>query len=60
MSVHDYIVIFEDLTRHSDMREHRSETIIMFVWGLRPKIRRAMIIGSYDLDTAKEVFYVAL
>jgi len=31
MSVQDYITIFEDLTRRSDVREYRSETITKFV-----------------------------
>ena len=43
MSVHDYIVIFKNLTHRSEVREHPSETIIRFVWGLQPKIKRAMI-----------------
>jgi len=51
MSVQDYIAAFEDLTRRNNMREHRFQTITTFVWGLRPKIRRVMITGYYDLDT---------
>ena len=42
------------------MNEHHSETITRFVWGLRSKIRRVMIIGSYDLNTIEEAFDVAL
>ena len=42
------------------MREHRSHTVIRFVWGLRSKIRHAMIIGSYYLDTVEEAFDVTL
>ena len=42
------------------MREHHSEIITKFVWGLRPKIRRAMITGSYDLDTVEKAFDVVL
>ena len=42
------------------MKEHHSKTITRFVWGLRPKIRRDVIVGSYDLDTIKEAFDVAL
>jgi len=60
MSVRDYIVIFKDLTHRSEVREHPSKTLTRFVWGLRPKIKRAMIIGPYDLDTVEEAFYVAL
>jgi len=60
MSVHDYIAIFKDLTHRSNMSEHHSETIFRFVWGLRSKIRCAMITGSYDLDTIEEAFDVAL
>jgi len=33
ISKNDYIAIFEDLTRYSDVREHRSQTITRFVWG---------------------------
>ena len=40
--------------------EHRSHTVTRFVWGLRSKIRRAMITGSYDLDTVEEAFDVTL
>jgi len=32
----------------------------MFAWGLRSKIRCAMITGSYDLDTVEEAFDVTL
>jgi len=60
MSVQNCIVVFEDLTRHSDMREHCSQTITRFVWGLKSKIRRAMITNSYDLDTGEEAFDVAI
>ena len=47
-------------TSCSDVREHHSETITRFVWGLRSKIRRAMITDSYDLDIVEEAFDVAL
>jgi len=60
MSVQGNIAIFKDLTHHSEVREHNSETITRFVWGLRSKIRRAVITGSYDLDTVEEAFDVAL
>ena len=60
MSIQDHIAIFKDLAYLSDVKEHHFETIIRFVWSLRPKIRRAMITGSYDLDTVEEVFDVAL
>ena len=60
MSVRNYIAIFENLTRRNDVREHRSETITRFVWGLRPKIRCAVITGSYDLDNVEKSFDVAL
>ena len=60
MSVQDYIAIFKDFTHRSDVREHHSETITMFVWGLQPKIRRGMITDSYDLNTVEEAFDVAL
>jgi len=60
MSVQNYIVIFKDLTHHSDVREHHSETITRFVWVCVLKIRRSMITGSYDLDTIEEAFDVAL
>ena len=60
MSVQDYIAIFKDLTHHSDVREHHSEIITKFVWGLQPKVRHAMITVSYDLDTIEEAFDVAL
>jgi len=60
MSVQDYIAIFKDLTHHSDVREHHSETIIRLVCTLRPKIRRAVITDSYDLDIVEETFDVAL
>ena len=42
------------------MREHPSATVTSFVWGLRLKIKRAMITGPYDLDTVEEAFDVAL
>jgi len=58
--VQNYITIFKDLTHRSDLREHHSETITRFVWGLRPKIRRAMINGPYNLDTVEKIFDVAL
>ena len=35
MPVQDYIAIFEDLTRRSDVREHHSQTITRFVWGFK-------------------------
>ena len=60
LSVQDYIVIFKDLTHRSDVRKHHSETITRFVWGLRPKIKRAMITDPYDLDTVEDAFKVAL
>ena len=60
MPVQDFIAIFDDLTRRSDVREHHSETITRFVWGLRPKIKRFMITDPYDLDTVEEAFDVAL
>ena len=53
MSVHDYIVIFKDLTHRSDVRERHSEIITRFVWGLRSKIKRVMITGPYDLIRLK-------
>jgi len=42
------------------VREHCSHTVTRFVWGLRSKIRRSMIIDSYDLDTIEEAFDIAL
>ena len=54
LSVQDYIVIFKDLIHRSDVSEHPSKTVTRFVWGLRPKIKRAMITGPYDLDTVEE------
>ena len=60
MSVHDYIAIFKDLTYHSEMRKHHSETVTGFVWVLQSKIKRAMITGPYDLDTVEDAFDVAL
>ena len=60
MSVQNYIAIFKDLTHHSELREQPSETVTMFVWGLQPKIKCAMITDPYDLDTVEEAFDVAL
>jgi len=60
MSIQNYIAIFKNLAHRSDLREHHSETITKFVWGLRPKIKRAMITGPYDLNTVEEAFDVAL
>ena len=60
MSVHEYINIFKDLTHRSEVREHPSETLTRFIWGLRPKIKRAMITSPYDLDTVEVAFEVAL
>ena len=60
MSVQDYITKFKDLTHCCDVREHHSETITKFVWGLWPKIRRAMITDSYNLEVVEEAFDVAL
>jgi len=54
------IAIFKDLTHRNDMREHHSEAITRFVWNIRHKIRHTMITGSYDLDTVKEAFDIAL
>ena len=54
------MVIFKDLPYRSEVREHHSEIITKFVWGLRSKIRRAMITGSYDLDTVEKAFDVVL
>jgi len=59
MSVQDYITILKDLIHRSDVREHHSKTITRFIWDLRPKIGRAKVTGSYDLDTVKEAFDVA-
>ena len=56
MFVQDYIAIFKDLTHRNDVREKYYETITRFVWDLRPKIRRAMVIRPYDLDTIEETF----
>jgi len=50
MSVYDYIAIFKDLTHRNEVREHPSETVTRFIWGLSPKIKRAMITGPYDLE----------
>ena len=60
MSVHEYINIFKDLTHRSEVREHPSETLTRFIWGLRPKIKHAMITDPYDLDTVEDAFDVAL
>jgi len=49
VSVHDYIAIFKDLTHRNEVREHPSETVTRFAWSLRPKIKRVMITGPYDL-----------
>jgi len=43
MSVHDYIAIFKDLTYRGEVREHPSDTLTRFVWGIRPKIKCAII-----------------
>jgi len=58
--VHDFLTIFKGLSHRNGMREHQSETITRFVRGLRPKIRRAMITGPYDLDIVEKAFDVAL
>ena len=42
------------------MREHHSETITRFIWGLRPKIKRTVITDTYNLDTVEEAFDVAI
>jgi len=42
------------------VRKHHSETITRLVWGLRLKIKCAMITDFYDLDTVEEAFDVAL
>ena len=60
MSAQDYIAKFENLTLCCDVREHRSHTTTRFVWGLKSKIRRVIITGSYDLDTVEEAFDVTL
>jgi len=60
ISIQDYIAIFKDLAHRSDVREHHSETITRFVWGLRPKIKRDMITDPYDLNTVEEAFDVTL
>ena len=60
MSVQDYITIFKDLTHRIDVSEHQSETINRFVWGLKPKIKRGMITGPYDLHIVEEAFDVTL
>ena len=60
ISFQNYIAKFEDLTLHCDVREYCSHTVTRFIWDLRSKIRRAMITGSYDLDTVEETFDVAL
>jgi len=57
MSVQHYIATF-DLTCRFDVREHRSHTITRFVLGLNFKIKRDMIVGSYDLDTVEEALDV--
>ena len=64
MSIQITITIFKDLAYRSNVREHHSETITRFVRDLRPKIRHAMITGSYNcsynLNTIEETFDVAL
>ena len=60
MSFYDYIVKFEDLTIRCDVREHYSHTVTRFVWGLRSKIRRAMITAFYELDIIEDDFDVVL
>ena len=60
MSIQDYIAKFEDLTLRYDERWHRSHIVTSFVWGLRSKIRRPVITGSYDLDIIEEAFNVVL
>ena len=60
MFVYNYIDIFNNLTHCSEVREHPSETVTRFVWGLRPNMKRAMITGPYDLDTVEEAFDIAL
>jgi len=60
MSVQDYIARFEDLTLRCDVREHRSQTVTRFIWGLRSRIRHVIITSSYGLDTVEETFDVAL
>jgi len=60
MFVQDYIAKFENPTFHCDVREHCSHTVTSFIWGLKSKIKCAMITGSYDLDAVEEDFDVAL
>jgi len=60
LSIKDYIAKYEELTNHCDVREHRSQTIIRFVSGLRFDIRRAMITSSYGVDSVEDAFNFAL
>jgi len=60
MSVQDYIAIFENITRHCDVREHYSQTITRFVSGLRSKIKCAIIMSFHDVDTLEKAFDFAL
>ena len=48
-SVHEYVTIFKDLTRRSEVREHPSETLTRFIWDLRPKIKRTMTVSYTHL-----------
>ena len=56
LSVRDYIVIFEDLTRRCDVREHHSQIITRFVSSLRYNIRCATIISFYGVNFTEDVF----
>ena len=60
MPVQNYIVIFEDLTRHCDVRGHCSQTITKCVSSLKSKIKCVIITSSHDVDTLEEVFDFAL
>ena len=42
------------------MRDYHSQIITRFVWSLMSKVKRAMITGSYDLNTVEEALDVAL
>jgi len=60
LSVRDYIARFEDLTRRCDVTKHCSLTKTIFIFGLRPDIKRTIITSSYGVDSIEYAFSFAL
>ena len=55
-SIQDYMVKFDNLTLRGDVREDPRQTLSRFLWGLKPKIRQAMLANSYHVNSLLDAF----